>query len=48
MKRCVELHGGKIKCQSTDGVGTQFIVKLPLFGRPVNVGAETALFMNRP
>jgi signal transduction histidine kinase len=48
VKRCVELHGGKIKCQSTEGVGTKFVVTLPLFGRPVNVGTETALFMNRP
>jgi PAS domain S-box-containing protein len=48
VKRCVEMHGGKIKFHSTTGIGTTFIVTLPLFGKPVEVGAETAFFMNRP
>jgi PAS domain S-box-containing protein len=48
VKRCVELHGGKIKFHSATGIGTTFIVTLPLFGKPVEVGAETAFFMNRP
>jgi PAS domain S-box-containing protein len=48
VKRCVELHGGKIRCESVEGAGTKFIVTLPLFGRPVSLGTETALFMSRP
>ncbi len=32
VKRCVELHGGQILCQSSEGQGTTFEVKLPLFG----------------
>ena len=30
-KRCVDLHGGQIRCESTEGVGTTFKVTLPLF-----------------
>jgi signal transduction histidine kinase len=30
-KRCVDLHGGQITCDSTEGVGTTFSVTLPLF-----------------
>jgi len=29
-KRCAELHGGEIHCESTEGVGTVFTVRLPL------------------
>jgi len=29
-KRCAELHGGEIHCESTEGVGTVFTVCLPL------------------
>ncbi len=31
VKRCVELHGGKIKIKSKSGQGTEVIVRLPLF-----------------
>jgi PAS domain S-box-containing protein len=31
VKRCVELHGGKIAFESQEGHGTTFIVALPLF-----------------
>ena len=31
VKRCVELHGGDITCQSIEGAGTTFTVTLPLF-----------------
>jgi signal transduction histidine kinase len=34
VKRCVELHGGKIAFESKEGQGTTFIVALPLFGPP--------------
>ena len=30
-KRCVDLHGGTIRCESEEGKGTTFIVNLPLF-----------------
>jgi signal transduction histidine kinase len=30
-KRCVDLHGGTIRCQSQEGQGTTFTVTLPLF-----------------
>ena len=35
VKRCVELHGGKITFESRVGEGTRFFVTLPLFGSPV-------------
>ena len=31
VKHCVELHRGTIRCESTEGRGTSFIVTLPLF-----------------
>jgi len=31
VKRCVELHGGTIKCESVVGEGTTFYVRLPLW-----------------
>jgi signal transduction histidine kinase len=37
VKRCVELHHGEIHCESSEGSGTTFTVKLPLF-----CGAETS------
>jgi signal transduction histidine kinase len=36
VKRCVDLHGGRIRCESREGEGATFIVTLPLFdGEPV-------------
>jgi signal transduction histidine kinase len=32
VKRCVELHSGKIAVETREGAGTAFIVTLPLFG----------------
>jgi signal transduction histidine kinase len=31
VKRCVELHGGQINCESIEGEGTKFTLRLPLF-----------------
>jgi len=33
VRRCVELHGGEILCESAEGKGTTFTVTLPLFGK---------------
>jgi signal transduction histidine kinase len=33
-KRCVEMHGGIIECESRLNEGTTFIVRLPLFEKP--------------
>jgi len=32
VKRCVELHGGKIEIKSKSGEGTEVTLRLPLFG----------------
>ena len=31
-RHCVQVHGGGITCESAEGVGTIFTVRLPLFG----------------
>src|SRR5262249_17311476 len=33
VQRCVELHGGGIEWKSSEGQGTTFVVKLPLFAK---------------
>jgi len=37
VKRCVDLHGGEIQCQSGEGKGTTFAVTLPLFANAPEV-----------
>jgi signal transduction histidine kinase len=32
VKRCVDLHGGKIKVESKSGEGTAVTVRLPILG----------------
>jgi signal transduction histidine kinase len=44
VKRCVELHHGKIAFESKVGGGTTFIVALPLFGSQA-AGGDTAHFL---
>jgi signal transduction histidine kinase len=31
VKRCVELHGGEVDCESAEGSGATFTVRLPMF-----------------
>jgi signal transduction histidine kinase len=46
VKRCVELHGGKIAFETHEGRGTAFIVALPLFDSPASGNGEaTAQFI---
>jgi signal transduction histidine kinase len=46
VKRCVELHGGKIAFESKEGYGTTFIVALPPFGTaPGGNGEGAAQFL---
>jgi signal transduction histidine kinase len=46
VKRCVELHGGKIAFESKEGSGTTFSIALPLFGAAdANGESGTQLFM---
>jgi signal transduction histidine kinase len=40
VKRCVELHGGRIRFEDAPGGGTRFTVILPLFAPPT--GAQSA------
>ena len=43
VRRCVELHGGEIRFESTEGRGSTFIVRLPLFaGMPAGSGRKPA------
>jgi PAS domain S-box-containing protein len=42
VKRCVQLHGGKIHFQSVEGKGTIFTVWLPLFGEVLDSSFETS------
>ena len=39
-KRCVELHGGAIECESVEGRGTTFLVRLPLQLAAAPAGGE--------
>jgi PAS domain S-box-containing protein len=46
VKRCVELHGGRIAFESREGEGTTFLVALPLFGPlPSPNGEHTTQFL---
>jgi PAS domain S-box-containing protein len=45
VKRCVELHRGKIAFESQEGEGTTFIVALPLFGQVAEGSGETQRFI---
>ena len=40
VKRCVELHGGRIAFESKEGLGTTFIAALPLFAPSPDGNAE--------
>jgi signal transduction histidine kinase len=43
VKRCVELHGGKITFQSEEGKGTTFTVTLPVFAARAQIEPTTHL-----
>ncbi len=45
VKHCVELHGGKVAVESREGIGTAFIVALPLFGPAVSGNYDTTQFL---
>jgi signal transduction histidine kinase len=41
VRRCVDLHGGSIVIESTEGAGTTVHVTLPLFPLSINEGPST-------
>jgi len=45
VKRCVELHGGKVAFDTKEGSGTTFVVALPLFGSGDGNGEGTTQFL---
>jgi len=45
VKRCVELHGGKVAFDTREGSGTTFVVALPLFGAGDGNGDGTTQFL---
>jgi signal transduction histidine kinase len=45
VKRCVELHGGKITFESKEGSGTSFVVSLPLFAFDGPLDGNTTQFI---
>lgn len=47
VQRCVELHGGSITCESTEGKGTTFTVTLPLFSKPTIKASGDSAALNR-
>jgi signal transduction histidine kinase len=54
-KRCVDLHGGSIRCESKPGTGTKFTVTLPLFDgtrvfrrRPTDLSEPVKLISKEP
>src|ERR1041385_9089098 len=43
VKRCADLHGGKVQVESKPGEGTSVTVRLPVFGVPPSGGPERHL-----